>query len=84
MLKKLSGYKTYITGVALICYAVGGVVAGKLDYQKAIETVLLALGLMGIRNSIPTGFKRIVEKHTKELKETDETVEEPVDEEAVE
>ena len=50
---KINGYKTYIVGTALICYALGGLVAGKIDASAAIEAALLGLGMMGLRNSIP-------------------------------
>jgi len=52
---KLSGNKTYITGIAMICYAVGGAVAGKLEITAAIAVVLAALSLMGLRHGITTG-----------------------------
>ena len=48
----LDGYKTYIVGVGLIMYALGGWVAGKVDPTTAIQSVFVALGLMGLRNGI--------------------------------
>lgn len=41
-------------GVAAICYAVGGLVAGKHDANTALEVVLAALGGMALRNGMPT------------------------------
>ena len=50
-LKDLSGYKTYIITVATICYALGGAVAGFLEWGFAIPLILGALGLGGLRNA---------------------------------
>ena len=50
---KLRGYKTYIVVAATICYALGGLVIGKVDVAIAIEIILVALGIGGLRNSIP-------------------------------
>lgn len=49
---KVDGMKTYVVGIALICYAVGGFVAGKVDATSGIEAILIALGLMGLRHGI--------------------------------
>jgi len=46
------GKKTYIVMVATICYALGGAVAGFLDWGLAIPLILGALGLSGLRNAI--------------------------------
>ena len=56
---KFDGIKTYVVGVALICYAVGGLVAGKIDINAAIQAGLTGLGLMGIRHGISTAIKSI-------------------------
>ena len=48
----LDGYKTYIIGIAMICYAVGGLTAGKVDGGTAIEVILEALAIMGLRVGI--------------------------------
>ncbi|GAI09786.1 unnamed protein product [marine sediment metagenome] len=48
----IKGYKTYIIGVALICYAVGGLIAGKVTGEVAVQSILIALGMMGLRNGI--------------------------------
>ena len=50
--KKVDGYKTYIIGIAFICYALGGLVAGKLDINAAITAILTGLGIMGIRHGV--------------------------------
>ena len=52
-LKILDGKKTYIVGIAMICYALGGLVSGLLELDHAIQTILVALGIMGIRHGIP-------------------------------
>lgn len=49
---KIDGYKTYIVGIALICYAIGGAVAGKIDVAAAIQSGLIGLGMMGLRQGI--------------------------------
>ena len=51
---KLRGHKTYIVGIAMICYAVGGAIIGELEFNAAIQVVLTALGIMGLRNGIPS------------------------------
>ena len=48
----INGYKTYIVGIALICYALGGFVAGKVEGTAAIEAGMLGLGMMGLRHAI--------------------------------
>jgi len=62
-LKDLQGYKTYIVVVATICYALGGAVAGFLDWGVAIPLILGALGLGGLRNALdkPIEVKEISE-----------------------
>ena len=52
MIEKIDGYKTYIIGIALICYAAGGFVARKLDFNTAVQNVLLGLTALGLRHSI--------------------------------
>jgi len=51
-LKNIKGKKTYIVAVAMICYALGGVVADLLDWNTAIQTILTALAIMGLRIGI--------------------------------
>jgi len=47
------GKKTYIVMVATICYALGGAVAGFLNWGVAIPLILGALGISALRNAIP-------------------------------
>ncbi len=47
---KLDGYKTYIIGVASVCWAIGGAVAGKVDINLAIAEVLIALQMIALRH----------------------------------
>ena len=56
----LDGKKTYIVGVSTLAYAVGGLVAGKLDFNLAIASILAALQMMSIRHGIDTS--RVQEK----------------------
>ena len=50
--KFLEGKKTYIMTVAVLCYALGGWVAGFVEPQIAIGLILGALGLGGLRAAI--------------------------------
>ena len=49
---KIDGYKTYIAAVALICYAVGGLIAGEVSGETAVQSILIALGMLGLRHGI--------------------------------
>ena len=55
---KIDGMKTYIVGMSLIMYAIGGWVAGKVDINTAIQSALLGLGMMGLRHGIS---KKVIE-----------------------
>ena len=48
----IEGKKTYIAAIALLCYALGGAIAGKIDWNTAITEILIALGLFGLRHGI--------------------------------
>jgi len=48
----LSGKKTYLSMIALLLYAIGGALSGKLDWNAAIVIILGALGLSGLRSGI--------------------------------
>lgn len=48
----LSGYKTYLTGVAAILTAIAGYASGTLDLGTAVQTVYGAILAMTIRNGI--------------------------------
>ncbi len=54
LLAKLSGWKTYIVGVAAILTAVGAWMSGTLDPKGAIEAVWAAIMAMTIRHGITT------------------------------
>ena len=49
---KIDGKKTYIVAIGLIMYALGGLAAGKVDGNTAIQSVFIALGMMGLRHGI--------------------------------
>ncbi len=49
---KLNGMKTYISAMGLIMYAVGGWVAGKLDFSESIPLVFAGLATMGLRHRV--------------------------------
>ena len=51
-LKDLQGKKTYIMTIAIICYALGGMVAGLVDVGVGIPLILGALGLSGLRAGV--------------------------------
>ena len=48
----INGYKTYIVGIGMLMYAIGGLVSGKVDMNSAIEVGFVALGIMGLRHGI--------------------------------
>ena len=52
MIMKLDGYKTYVVAIATICYAFGGLIAGKRDFNTAAQLVFLGFGMMGLRHGI--------------------------------
>jgi len=52
-LKSLKGKKTYITTIAIICYALGGMVSGLMEIGVGIPLILGALGLAGLRDAVP-------------------------------
>lgn len=43
----LSGYKTYIVGIATIIYGIGLIVNGQVEL--GIQSILTGLGLIGLR-----------------------------------
>lgn len=47
--KSLSGKKTYTVGLAMIAYAVAGMVLGYTDANDAIEMLLQGLGVIALR-----------------------------------
>ena len=49
---KIDGYKTYMLGVGAIMWALGGMIAGKVDVNIAIQTILGSLTAMGIRHGV--------------------------------
>ena len=49
---KVNGMKTYVVAMAMIMYALGGWIAGKVDVNTAIQTALIGLGMMGLRHGI--------------------------------
>ena len=48
----LQGKKTYIMTIAIICYALGGMVSGLMEIGVGIPLILGALGLSGLRSGI--------------------------------
>ena len=54
---EINGMKTYIAGIATLMYAIGGVVAGKLDFNLAMTVGLSALTMMGLRHGIKKGIE---------------------------
>ena len=49
---ELNGNKTYIVAFGLIQWAIGGLAAGKVDMNTAIEGILVGAGMMGLRHGI--------------------------------
>lgn len=50
--KDLEGYKTYLTMVATLMYALGGLAAGFIEWNAAIALILGALGVSGLRHGM--------------------------------
>lgn len=50
----LSGYKTYITGVAAILTALGGYAGGAITLPELVAAIFAAIGTMTIRHAITT------------------------------
>jgi len=48
----LSGKKSYIVMIATYCFAIGGMVLGKISYNEGIMLILGASGLGSLRNGI--------------------------------
>lgn len=48
----LAGKKTYIVAVALVIYAIAGVVSGQLTQPDAVTLVLNGLGLGALRSAL--------------------------------
>ena len=49
---KIDGFKTYYIAIGLLMYAIGGWAAGKVDPTTAIQSIFIALGMMGLRHGI--------------------------------
>ena len=49
---ELQGKKTYIVGIAMIAYAIGGLIIGEMDANNSMQLLFTALGLMGLRHGI--------------------------------
>ena len=48
----IPGAKTYIIAGIAILYAVSSLIAGSIDANTAVQTVLAALGLSGLRSAL--------------------------------
>ena len=58
---KVHGMKTYVTAMGMIMYAVGGLVAGQLDLNTAVNAIFIGLGMMGLRHGIESKFRGIID-----------------------
>ncbi len=54
LLSKISGWKTYILGVAAILTAIGTYLSGSLDLKGMVEAIWGAIMAMSIRHGITT------------------------------
>lgn len=52
MLKTINGYKTYLTAAAIVVYAIGGFALGLQSADQAVELVLQAFAIVGLRHGI--------------------------------
>ena len=48
----LSGKRTYIVGIGMILYGIGGFAAGIHDWEAGLKLVLEGLGLCGLRAGV--------------------------------
>ena len=55
MFTLLEGKKTYLISLALLSFAVLGLLLGQLDQIKAVELILEALGLAALRSGMAKG-----------------------------
>ena len=51
----LDGWKTYILGVLMICYALASSLMEKMTWAQSLEIIMIALGIMGLRHGVNTG-----------------------------
>lgn len=58
MLKLLKGKKTYLVALATAVYGVSGFYTGNMPSGDMIEYILLAAGLIGIRDGMNPTVKR--------------------------
>ena len=58
---KLSGYKTYIAALALLAYAIGGWISGKVDPNQAYLSIVAALGMLGIGHKLDRQTEEVEE-----------------------
>lgn len=52
MLEALKGKKTYIVGIAMIVAAAANALFGDASVDATVEAILVALGMMGLRNGM--------------------------------
>ena len=50
--KLLPGNKTYVVAILGIIYAVSGLLTGNLDQSTAVQLIVTALGLAGLRSAL--------------------------------
>lgn len=56
-MKSLEGKKTYIVAAGMVAYAVIGAALGYVEIDRAIELLMEAAALAGLRNGIKTDTK---------------------------
>ena len=47
-----NGYKTYVAAGAMFVFALYGLITNKLDQNQAIEMILEAAAIVGLRNAV--------------------------------
>lgn len=52
LFQKMKGYKTYVIAVLMVIFAVSGVIIGKMSMAEAIQLLLNAAGLAGLRHAV--------------------------------
>lgn len=54
MLKKIGLKSPVAMGVSLVCFGVGGLLSGELDWEHSVTAIVSGLGLLGVQLTLPT------------------------------
>lgn len=57
----MTGYKTYIVGIAMVLFGASGIVMEVHDWDTGVKIILEGLGIMGLRAAMTTEVKKTKE-----------------------